>query len=240
MSDLTTASVAMAAYNGERFLVRQLDSILEQLCEGDELIVSYDESTDGTLAVLRSYEATDPRVKILINENHGIIENFSNAISACSGDVVFISDQDDEWLLGKRERVMTRLNETHADLLIHDAAQVDVDGNVVIASMFVEHGISAGLLRNFIKPRYSGCCMAFPARTRSLILPMPKSVKCYDHWIGMACEAYGKVEFMDEVLLHHRLHGGNATSPRRPVGIVARQRANLFVALMGCRGTMLR
>lgn len=49
---LETASVAMAVYNGERFLEQQIDSILEQLSSDDELVISYDESQDGTLSLI--------------------------------------------------------------------------------------------------------------------------------------------------------------------------------------------
>lgn len=56
---LETASVAMAVYNGERFLKQQIDSILEQLSSDDELVISYDESQDGTLSLISRYAETD-------------------------------------------------------------------------------------------------------------------------------------------------------------------------------------
>lgn len=236
---LLTASVAMAVYNGERFLTQQLDSILSQLCGDDELVVSYDESSDTTLDILKSYSERDPRVRIVINDNPGIVGNFNNAISHCSKDVIFISDQDDVWVSGKREKVMQALNASSADLVIHDVVNIDAKGKVISDSAFARYDIKNGKFRNFAKPRYSGCCMAFPRSSERLIMPMPDTVINYDHWIGMVCEVYGKIFFLNEVLLQHRIHGENVTTNTRPLPVVIRQRLNLLGELRR-RGKALR
>ena len=49
-------SVAMAAYNGEKFIKEQVQSILDNLTEGDELVVSDDGSTDATKEILLSFK----------------------------------------------------------------------------------------------------------------------------------------------------------------------------------------
>lgn len=228
---LRTASVAMAAYNGERFIAQQVDSVLDQLGPDDELVVSYDPSSDGTLEILEGYAARDSRVRVLANKNHGIVGNFNNAIAASVKDVVFICDQDDVWVPGKRDAVIARLNETGADLLIHNVVHIDAEGKVISKPLFEEYGIKPGLLRNFAAPRYSGCCMAFPQASKRLIMPMPEDVINYDHWVGMVCEALGSVTFMDGVYLRHCLHGDNVTTSRRALGVIARQRLNLLKAL---------
>lgn len=228
---LRTASVAMAAYNGERFIAQQIDSVLDQLGSDDELVVSYDPSSDRTLEILEGYAAPDSRVRVLANDNHGIVGNFNNAIAASVKDVVFICDQDDVWVPGKRDAVIARLNETGADLLIHNVVHIDAEDKVISKPLFEEYGIRPGLLRNFAAPRYSGCCMAFPQASKRLIMPMPEDVINYDHWVGMACEALGSVTFMDDVYLKHRLHGDNVTTSRRALGVITRQRLNLLKAL---------
>lgn len=228
---LRTASVAMAAYNGERFIAQQIDSVLDQLGPDDELVVSYDPSSDGTLEILEGYAARDSRVCVLANDNHGIVGNFNNAIAASAKDVVFICDQDDVWVPGKCDAVIARLNETGADLLIHNVVHIDAEGKVISKPLFEEYGIRPGILRNFAAPRYSGCCMAFPQASKRLIMPMPEDVINYDHWVGMVCEALGSVTFMDDVYLKHRLHGDNVTTSRRALGVIARQRLNLLKAL---------
>lgn len=229
---LETASVAMAVYNGERYLAQQIDSILEQLSGNDELVISYDESQDGTWSLVSRYAKRDSRIRVIRNGVPGVVGNFNNAIEKCCKDCIFISDQDDVWKPGKRDSMLTLLNETDADLAIHNVVHVDGQGTVISNPLFEEYGIGKGLLRNFAMPRYSGCCMAFPARTKRLITPMPLSVVNYDHWIGMVCEVYGTVVFDDRVFLEHRLHGDNVTTSRRKLRTIAVQRANLLKELI--------
>ncbi len=229
---LETASVAMAVYNGERFLAQQIDSILEQLSTDDELVISYDESLDGTWSLISRYAETDRRVRIVRNKEPGVVGNFNNAIQNCRKDIIFISDQDDIWKPGKKEAMLRLLNETGADLAIHNVVHINGEGTVISKPLFEEYGIRGGLLRNFAKPRYSGCCMAFPASSKRLIMPMPSSVVNYDHWIGMVCEAFGTAVFDDRVFLEHRLHGGNVTTSRRKLGVVASQRVKLLYELV--------
>ena len=81
--------------------------------------------------------------------------------------------------------------------------------------------------------------MAFPRSSERLIMPMPDTVINYDHWIGMVCEVYGKIFFLNEVLLQHRIHGENVTTDTRPLPVVIRQRLNLLRELRR-RGKALR
>ena len=99
-------SVAMAAYNGESFILEQLASILNQLGEDDEVIVSIDPSKDNTLNVVKALAELDARVKPVEGEGKGLICNFENAIEQCTGDVIFLSDQDDVWADDKIATVM--------------------------------------------------------------------------------------------------------------------------------------
>ena len=151
---------------------------------------------------------------------------------------MFISDQDDIWLDGKRSFTMKRLNETNADLIIHNVVHVDENDNIISRPLFEEYDIKAGLIRNFCRPRYSGCCMAFPSRTKAIILPFPDSVVNYDHWIGMACEVFGTVEFCERVLLHHRIHDSNVTTTTRPITVIAEQRLHLLRELVRRKGLL--
>ena len=83
-------SVAMAACNGERYLPEQLDSILKQLLPEDEIVVSCDPSTDGTMQVLEEYCRRDSRVRVVPGPGKGIAGNFNNAIAHCTGTYIFI------------------------------------------------------------------------------------------------------------------------------------------------------
>lgn len=230
MKDLSV-SVALAAYNGEKYIEEQISSILCQLKQHDELVVGYDESTDNTLSLLRKYSKIDSRVKIVHNKNKGVVGNFDTAIRNCKNDLVLISDQDDIWMHNKRDRVVDIAIRTDKDLIIHNGVHINTDGEIISGPFFEIYKIRPGLIRNFLLPRYSGCCMAIKRNALSYILPLPQSVINYDHWIGVICEYRSGIELCNEVLIHHRLHGGNITTSRRNLNIILNERANLLKEL---------
>ncbi len=225
-------SVAMAAYNGEKYIAEQLDSILPQLSWEDELIISCDPSGDSTAEIIQAYVRKDGRIRMLTGPGLGVTENFNNAISACRGDYVFISDQDDVWAQGKVERVLRCFEEEKADLVIHNGVHTDEEMNPLGESFFEIYRIGDGKLKNILKPRYSGCCMAFTKRMKDIILPMPE-IHGYDQWIATVCEFWGHIAYPEEVLLLHRLHEGNVTpTSSRPLPVVLWLRARLVWNLM--------
>lgn len=92
-------SIAMTAYNREKYLCEQLYSILVQIHQNFGLVVCGACSTDSTVRILRECEKNDGRIKIFVNEkNLGVKKNFEKAIGLCSGDYIALSDKDDIWL----------------------------------------------------------------------------------------------------------------------------------------------
>ena len=227
---MKTISVAMAVYNGETYLPEQLDSILSQLEPGDEIVVSYDKSKDGTWALLQDYATRYPQIKVLENPRPGINGNFNNAIAGCTGDYVFICDQDDRWAENKRAAVVETFEKTGADMVIHNGVHIDGEGKTISEPFFTLFRIGNGKLKNILKPRYSGCCTAFTKEMAAKIMPMPMVLDAYDHWIGTIGEFMGTIAYDDRILLYHRLHGGNVT----PVS------TRSLSVILKARGTLLR
>ena len=225
-----TISVAMAVYNGEKHMRQQIDSILAQLREGDELVASCDPSSDRSWEILTEYQAADPRVKPVRDEKKpGIAHNFETAIRHSEGDFIFISDQDDCWAPDKRDRVVKAFLDSGADMVIHNGVHTDADLRPVGEPFFTCYRIGDGKLKNLLKPRYSGCCMAFTRELKQKILPIPEGIDAYDHWLGTVGEFMGKIAYVDDVLLYHRLHGGNVTAAStRPLPVVLRARLHLL------------
>ena len=116
-------SIAMTTFNGEKYLQEQLDSFVVQTRRPDELIIFDDCSTDETLAIALNFAEGSPfAVKVFSNDrNLGYSQNFSRALKLCSGDYVFLSDQDDVWHPEKIARMLARFDaEPNVQLLIHD------------------------------------------------------------------------------------------------------------------------
>lgn len=207
-------SVAMATYNGEKFLREQVDSILEQLGPEDELVVSDDGSTDKTVEILEAYK--DKRIKIFEGPKKGIKQNFGNAISKCSGKIIFLSDQDDIWMENKVAEVLEVFRKEGCQCVVHNCEVFDSgSGKIIYPSFFEWRGSRAGKLKNIWKNSYIGCCMAFRAEMRKYILPIPDDIEMHDQWIGLICEKHGKSCFLEEKLVKYRRHGGNSTEMRR-------------------------
>ncbi len=226
-----TVSVAMASYNGESYIRSQLDSVLSQLSEADELVVSDDGSTDATRDILGAYARRDPRVKVIDGPKNGVIKNFEHAVSACRGDVIFLCDQDDEWDADKY-RTVTAAFEEGVMLVMHDARLVDGDGKVVGESFFQTRNTKTGLLKNLWKNSYIGCCMAFSKHLKPFILPFPDTIPMHDQWIGLTAERHGKVVLIPRPLMSYRRHGDNATGDTHGgVMTMIRQRAGMLSAL---------
>lgn len=206
-------SICMASFNGAKYIKQQIDSILCQIGDFDELIISDDGSTDGTLDILKSYD--DSRIKILFHNktyhkySFGFTSsNFENAINYASGDIIFLSDQDDIWLPNKLKKMVDALKENL--LVLSDCSIIDNDMNVIVESKFKYENIRKGFLNNIYKNGYLGCCVAFRSELKKSVLPFRKNVP-HDMWIALIAESVGDVCFLDEVLLLYRRHDSNVS-----------------------------
>lgn len=97
-------SVCMATYNGEKYIKEQIDSILKQLGSDDELVISDDGSSDGTIDIILGYH--DPRIHLYKGSFHSPAFNFENALKNATGDFIFLSDQDDIWYDNKVPEIL--------------------------------------------------------------------------------------------------------------------------------------
>jgi glycosyltransferase involved in cell wall biosynthesis len=201
-------SVCMATYNGQDYIFEQAKSILDQLSDNDELIVSDDGSTDNTLNILNAFN--DNRVKIFNNKRtKGPVGNFENALLHAKGDIIFLADQDDKWAPNKLRKHL-ELHENH-DLVISDAVVINDEGEVLYPSFFSQRQSRAGLLKNLLRNSYIGCCMSVNRRILNLALPFPSYIHMHDWWIGLIGELKGKPVFCDDKLLYYLRHQNNAS-----------------------------
>ncbi|WP_288864733.1 glycosyltransferase family 2 protein [uncultured Alistipes sp.] len=206
-------SVCMATYNGEKYIREQIDSILAQLGDKDELIVSDDGSADATLSIVRSF--SDPRIKIISNTGkHGTNGNFENALKHAQGDYIFLSDQDDVWLPGKVNICLQALQTAH--LVVHDCYVTDGNLHILHPSFFEMRGSASGFWKNLLRNSYVGACEAFRRSILEYALPLPDKLPVYhDGWLGSLADIKGKVEFIRTPLIYFRRHDSNTSQSAR-------------------------
>jgi glycosyltransferase involved in cell wall biosynthesis len=203
-------SIAIATYNGEKYLCEQLDSIKNQTYSDLEIIICDDGSTDTTWSILQNYAHADSRIKIFRNErNLGLVKNFEKAISLCTGDFIALSDQDDIWL---PEKIKTLLYTIKSCDLIHSDASLIDENNTVFEKSFSSYSNknhSNDFLGYLFGNNVTGCTALF---RRSLLeghLPFPEEVHVHDWWIAILAAKNNGVTYLHQPLIHYRQHNNN-------------------------------
>lgn len=208
-------SVCIATYNGGKTIHTQLASILSQLGENDEVVISDDHSTDNTLDIIRAFNS--PIVRIVEGPVKGSpIPNFENALQHSKGDIIFLADQDDKWVENKVETMVRHIQEGAA-CVVSDCYVTDKDFNITHPSFYQEVGTRAGFFYNlFVHNYYLGCCMAFTREVLIKSLPFPANIPMHDIWIGNVAALFFNVKFIPEPLIYFCRHGNNSSSTAAP------------------------
>lgn len=220
-----STSIAVCTYNGERFLQEQLDSLLRQTQRPDQIVIRDDVSSDGTLDILRAFvpvaEAMGIMVDLQVNpENVGYRLNFDGALRACTGEVIFLCDQDDVWHADKLGRFCAEFERRPDLLALHsDARLIDGEGRVLPKSLFESLGIGSHQLRMMhrgdalgllLKRKLvTGAAMAIHRQLLDDALPLPATEWVHDAWLVTLAAMTGRVDSLPESLVDYRLHGGN-------------------------------
>ena len=202
-------SVAMATYNGEKYIKKQLISVLKNISADDEIVISDDGSNDKTLDIIYSFR--DQRIKVFKGEGKGINKNFANAISKCNGYYIFLCDQDDYWYSNKISIVMDVFKRENCVLVVHDARIVNEKDEVIFDSFFDHRIMKKGIFNNWLKNCYHGCLMAFKKSIIDQILPIPSKGGFHDQWIGIIAEMTGEVYFLNKKLMDYYRRNDNAS-----------------------------
>ncbi len=204
-------TVVLCTFNGARFLDEQLQSLREQ--DGvAEIVASDDGSTDDTLDILQRHAAEDARIRINQNrERLGVTRNFELAISLARSPWIALADQDDIWLPGKLARIRARWDGSAC--LVHHASRKF--RGFQVPRKFA-HWIGDGrkfsgsdwrrlLYRNTVV----GHTTLFRADLAARLAPFPRDIP-HDWWLGVGAALHGRVQFVNECLVHYRIHSTNA------------------------------
>jgi len=232
MEERPAISVCLAAYNGERYIAAQLNSILTQLAATDEVIVVDDASRDGTKEQVLSLG--DNRIQLIEHRtNRGVARTFEDAIRAASGRILFLSDQDDLWS-PKKVAVMLKAfrSQPEVTLIATDVSLIDSQGSLLAESYFTPRGkFRSGLWANVVRNRFGGCTLAFRCEVIGDILPLPRKYDVlHDVWIGVRNSLSGhQTLYIPEALVLNRRHGTTATGKQT---LTFRRRIRIRVDLL--------
>jgi glycosyltransferase involved in cell wall biosynthesis len=228
-------SVALCTHNGARFLQTQLESILDQTHVPDEIVLSDDASSDGTMDLVESVwrsrfpPGDDPAVDLVVLRNEralGVTRNFEQAIAACSGDIIVLCDQDDVWYPDRvAVAVGAFVDDPALTLVFSNADVIDEEGIVDGRSLFGALEFQDAQLDEFRRGRafevllrrnvVTGAATAFRASLRERMLPIPDGW-IHDEWAAIIAAITGRVGVVNAALLGYRLHGDNQIGVRQP------------------------
>jgi glycosyltransferase involved in cell wall biosynthesis len=227
-------SIALCTYNGSKYLASQLESYLAQSQPPDEVVVCDDCSRDETVLMLNEFAGRAPfPMRIFVNEqNIGSTKNFEKAISRCSGDIIFLSDQDDVWAPDKIERVANEFNNDYeVGMVFSNAELVDETlqplGSNLSSTLGYPDILRGGggikgedlLPRLLIRDLVVGNTLAFRTKYNKTILPIPTDIPhvIHDNWIAIVLSMSAISVFIDEPLVKYRQHTGQqiGLSPAR-------------------------
>lgn len=208
---MKTVYVMMAAYNGEKYIREQIDSILAQEGVAVELAVRDDGSTDATRSILDEYQAKG-QLSWYTGENLRPCRSFLHLLfNAPEREFYAFSDQDDYWHTDKLVTAVKKLEEIREDKpLLYFSSKKIVDENLKpmdAADTAVNNVSYNAALLNCVA---SGCTMVFNAKAKNLAASfMPEHATMHDAWIYRLVNAFGKAVYDPVPHIDYRQHGNN-------------------------------
>lgn len=217
-------SVAICTYNGELYILEQLQSIVDQTVPPIEIVVFDDCSSDTTFEIVISFAQKHPNIKWIIeinNVNLGYKGNFYKAINRCTSEFIFLSDQDDVWVLNKAEKILSKFtNNKSIDVIFTNA--------FVTNERLIPHNKSLFQYVNFyskqdfysFKKNSSTILLSRSVATGATMVVKKSflqylgnfSDKAYfehDAWIASVAACLNKLSFMEDKLIYYRQHNNN-------------------------------
>ena len=219
-----TIGIILCTYNGEKYIARQIESILNQTDKNWHLIISDDASSDGTVEILRHYRDENPdKIELIIRKDgfRSACKHFLRMIyTQCPKyDYIMCADQDDIWKSDKVEisrRLMHKAEKKYGSdmpILIHtDSNVVDEDENVIAHSFLryqnanpKNNTLNHLLVQNIV----TGASMIINKPLSSLLDPPPENVYMHDAWMALIASCFGVILYSDRKTYMYRQHESN-------------------------------
>ena len=132
-------SVIIPIYNAEKYLDKCINSIINQTYSNLEIILINDGSLDNSLTICRSFKESDRRIKLINQENQGVVAARNTGIRVAKGDYLTFVDSDDYIENTMYERMIDIINRYYCDIVMCDCAK-EFDG----FSQLYTHNIRPG------------------------------------------------------------------------------------------------
>lgn len=230
-------SVVMATYNGSKYIIEQLDSIKNQVLSPDEVIICDDCSTDKTVEIIENYIHQNNLCgwKLYKNEkNIGFFNNFFKAMHLCTGDIIYLSDQDDVWDANKLRTFSDKfMNDLNLMMIQSNFKFINEEGRM-LQKQENYHGFTSGnfqplTVHEMCKFAGSGYTMSFRRDVVDKIFDLKLDEKreiflFHDIMLGLMAVSFGNCLLCRNVIDKHRVHESNVTKKKNKSYTAGRNR----------------
>lgn len=210
-------SIVMATYNGEKYIIQQLDSIKDQTRKPDEVIIVDDSSTDITPDLIQKYiideDLQDSWVLYRNEKNIGWQRNFYKGTCLAKGDIIFFSDQDDVWLPDKIQIMVKAMEETQAGCIYGNYSFIDESGQKVSGAKTRKN---AAIVKNGRRELFNtlvtmGCRMCISREIADLYINIKAESYAYDSQCGRIAFLYTSIYILESPVVLYRIHKNNTS-----------------------------
>ncbi len=220
--------ILLAAYNGEKFLAQQIDSILAQTHQDWQLLIRDDQSADNTVKIIKEYTSKySDKIKLIEDNkgNLGLVRNFETLLKSSQAEYIMFCDQDDIWLPNKIELTLNTMKSAEnqnpdTPILVHtDLKIVDEELRPIADSFWKSCKISPqtdGLLNKIVyRNIVTGCTVMINKKLKENSIPFPPQVRLHDWWLAVNAAKNGKLISIQEQTILYRQHSKNVVGGKK-------------------------
>lgn len=217
--------IALATFNGEKYIREQIESIQKQTYSNWRLLISDDCSTDSTIAIIKELMQSDSRINIVNDSRQGgVIKNFNKALMHTTAEYILLCDQDDIWPSERLSKLVNEISCIEKEkinsgvMIFTDLCLIDEKNNIISESFYKNNKINPknNLQRNklFWNSSVYGCSVIMNRKLLNASLPIPKFAHMHDQWLALNASRSGGLYYLEYPSVLYRQHTGNVVGGR--------------------------
>jgi len=209
-------SVCMCTYNGEKYISKQLQSIVDQTMPPNEIVIIDDASSDKTVQIINQFILRHDYIKLYINNNNtGVNHSFLRAMRKSMNDIIIFSDQDDYWYTDRIESINNVFKENFETVMVSTNAHIYDNEKYTGSNVYDVYKPTKSFLKVFYKNSFIGCQIAIKKKIILKIIDIPKYTY-YDHLIALLSLKSGEVSCINKPLSKYIRHNQTVTEIGAP------------------------
>lgn len=233
----------MAAYNGEKYIKQQIESIMKNTYENIHLTIYDDTKEAQTTAAMTDIlnlmnEKYSGKIMYRKNvQNKGCTRNFLEGLQASDSEYTMFSDQDDYWNKDKVELTLEKMKQMESEygketplVVFTDAIVVDSKLNLIHLSFHRSNHLNTDqldLAHLLMENKLIGCTMMMNQALKNKIIAMPKNARVHDWWVALIAATFGKIGYLEESTILYRQHEDNVIGNQEYGSYIRKRLASL-------------